>query len=95
MAPNHDSGQAESKVDDSKPDHEKTASIQIDGEHYKVPRGDTVVSDLIRLAGADPATTDLVQIKGREQTPLQDNAVIEVKSGDKFVTVSTEPTPVA
>ncbi len=93
MTPNDDTGH--DKSDKDKSDKDKTASITIDGEHYTIHRGDNVVSDLIRLAGADPAKTDLVQIKGREQTVLMDNAVISVTSGDKFVTVSAEPTPVA
>lgn len=76
-------------------DKEKTAPITVDGEHYKVTRGDHVVAELIRLTGADPADTDLVQVKGREQAKLRDDQVISVSSGHKFVTVSTEPTPVA
>ena len=92
MAPNHESGHGPADKDKDK---DKTAPITIDGEHYKVPRGDNIASDLIRLTSADPANTDLVQVKGREQTVLLDNAVISVTGGEKFVTVSTEPTPVA
>ena len=95
MAPSDDTGHDTARTGNDTPTQEKSASITIDGEHYKVPRGDNVVSDLIRLTGGDPANTDLVQVKGHEQTVLSDTAVISVASGDKFVTVSTEPTPVA
>ena len=74
---------------------DKTASIEIDEEEYEVPRGDNLVETLIRITGQDPAVTDLVLIKGREQTRLADGDTIKVTSGSKFVTVSTEPTPVA
>jgi uncharacterized protein YabE (DUF348 family) len=80
---------------DTPRDKDKTASIQIDGEEYEVPRQNNLVADLIRLTGADPSVTDLVQVKGREQTTLKDDDRISVNSGSKFVTVSTEPTPVA
>lgn len=77
------------------PSKDKTFSVEIDDEEYEVPREDQLVADLIRLTGADPAKTDLVQVKGRNQTVLKDDAIIRVSSGSKFVTISTEPTPVA
>jgi hypothetical protein len=73
----------------------KTFDITIDDEPYEVPREDQLVADLIRLTGADPAITNLVEVKGRNQIPLNDNDKVKVSSGSKFVTVSTEPTPVA
>jgi hypothetical protein len=78
-----------------KPDKDKTASISIDGDDYEVPRENNLVADLIRLTGADPAVTDLIRVKGREQETLADHARISVNPSSKFVTVSTEPTPVA
>lgn len=95
MAPNDKGGPAPAGKDKPDTDKDKTASIQIDGEPYKVTRGDHVVAELIGLTGADPANTDLVQVKGREQSRLRDDQTVSVASGDKFVTVSTEPTPVA
>ena len=89
MAPN-DNGKGHDEKDE-----DKTASIEIDDEEYEVPRGDNLVETLIRITGQDPAVTDLVLIKGREQTRLADADTIKVNSGSKFVTVSTEPTPVA
>lgn len=95
MAPNDTAGLESGAKDKSDKDDGKTTSISIDGEHYKLTRGDHIVAELIHLAGADPANTDLVRVKGREQTKLRDDEIISVSSGDKFVTVSTEPTPVA
>jgi hypothetical protein len=52
---------------------------------------------IMTLAGVDPATHYLVEVKGRQQTSYRDNPSEELRihNHDKFVTLCTGPTPVS
>jgi hypothetical protein len=70
--------------------------ITIDGEEYETSEHQLTVRQILELAGVDPNTHQLIEIRGRLQEPRDDlDQVIKVNSGLKFVTVSREPVPVA
>jgi hypothetical protein len=70
--------------------------IVIDDETYETLAHELSVRAILELAGVDPTTHVLVQIRGREQQRHEDlDETIKINSGLKFVTVSREPVPVA
>lgn len=73
----------------------KKVTIHLDGENLVLESPDTTPNEILQLAGLDPATHYLVEIKGRQQDSLQGQgaAAIHVKDGDKFISLSTGPTP--
>ena len=74
-----------------------TVTFTVDDEDVTTEGRTLTPVEIMTLAGVDPATHYLVEIKGRHQTSYQDkpNQEIKVHPGDKFVTVSTGPTPVS
>jgi hypothetical protein len=77
--------------------HPKTIEILIDGEPHKVRERELTVGEILALAGKDPASFYLVEIKGpREREPHKDPAErIKLHKHSKFVTVSCGETPVS
>jgi hypothetical protein len=75
----------------------KTIEILIDGEPYEIDERELTVGELLALAGRDPASFYLVEIKGqREREPHKDaDERIRVHPNSKFVTVSCGETPVS
>lgn len=73
----------------------KTVTITVDREPVSgVPR-DTTPNEILRLAGIDPATYYLVKITGRHQESFagRGEEPITVHEREKFVSLSTGPTP--
>ena len=77
--------------------HPHTIEFQIDGETYTTRERDLSVGEILRLAGRDPASYYLVEIKGqREREPHKDPAEkIKLHPHSKFITVSSGETPVS
>jgi hypothetical protein len=69
--------------------------IFIDGEKFDVADDPTTATALLGLVSKSSADWYLVLKHGREQTDYRDDDEIDPKSGDKFLTVFTGPTPVS
>ncbi|WP_328493428.1 hypothetical protein OHS59_12190 [Streptomyces sp. NBC_00414] len=73
----------------------KTVTITVDREPVSgVPRR-TTPNEILRLAGIDPAGHYLVKITGRHQESFEGRGEepITVHEHEKFVSLSTGPTP--
>lgn len=77
--------------------HPHTIEFLIDGDPYTTEERELTVGEILRLAGKDPASYYLVEIKGqRERDPHKDPAEeIKLHPNSKFVTVSSGDTPVS
>lgn len=64
------------------PGHHVT--VTVDGVKHEVPRGEYVVSQFKTLVGVDPAR-ELDEVVHGEFKPLDDNAHINIKGGEIFV----------
>lgn len=73
----------------------KNVTIDVDGEDVTVPDRDVTPNEILALAGLDPATHYLVLIKGKHQQPFKGlgDQPISIHKGEKFVSLSTGPTP--
>jgi hypothetical protein len=60
------------------------AKVTVDGHLHEVPRGEYVVSEFKKLVGVD-AARELDEVVHGELKPLDDNARIEIKGGEVFV----------
>ena len=80
------SSEAQSPEKSKKP---KAISITIDGETFEVEEKTLTAAEIIAVAGEDPATHYLVEVKGREQISYKDkpNEEIKVHHGSEFLTV--------
>lgn len=73
---------------DVKHDRRKELTISIDGQPFVTRDDDQEAAALLRLAGADPAQYDLARLKPNGETKVyRDERVLNLKDGDKFVTV--------
>jgi hypothetical protein len=73
--------------------HEVT--VFIDRKRVGSPKH-TTVGVLLHTAGLDPARRELVEVRGRHQTPYPDPGTeLELHEGEHFITVSIGPTPVS
>lgn len=74
-----------------------TITFTVDDEELTTEDRTLTPIEIMTLAGVDPATHYLVEIKGRQQTPYKDNPNEEIKvhPNQKFVTVSIKSTPVS
>ena len=76
-------------------DPRKKLTISIDGIEYTTLDDDQEAAALLRLAGVDPAQYDLAKIRPNSDPKVyRDQHVINLKDGDKFVTVR-QSAPVA
>lgn len=73
----------------------KEVTIDLDGEDVTVPERDITPNEILTLAGLDPATHYLVRLKGKHQESLQGRGEepIKVHGHEKFLSLSTGPTP--
>ncbi|MGC9221844.1 MAG: hypothetical protein ACP5H2_10925 [Solirubrobacteraceae bacterium] len=69
--------------------------IFIDGEKFEVADDPTTATALLTLVSKSSADWYLVLKHGREQADYRGDDEIDPKSGDKFLTVFTGPTPVS
>jgi len=67
-------------------EHEKKhlVPITIDGKTFEVRRGEISVASLKQLAGV-PAGYELEEVKHGKLVPLNDDAKVEIKGGEQFV----------
>jgi Multiubiquitin len=79
---------------DKKP---KTLTITIDGEEFEVEGRDHSARELLQLAGLDPGTTYLIELRGHEQIPHRDNPDESIKLHNqmRFVSADIGSAPVA
>ena len=68
--------------EDSGGEHQKQIPVFIDGKMMKIPDGEYVVSGLKEVLGV--AADRVLEIKGKELIPLQDDQTIQVHEGEKF-----------
>ena len=75
--------------------HDRRITFTVDGERITVRTERMTPNEILTKAEIDPATHYLVEIKGRDQISYEGRGDIEIRirNGDKFVSVSTGPTP--
>ncbi len=66
------------------PEPTQEVSVTVDGVKHEVPRGEYVVSAFKQLVGVDPAR-ELDELVHGQLKPLDDNARIEIKGCEVFV----------
>lgn len=73
----------------------KEVTIDLDGEDVSVPDREITPDQILKLAGLDPATHYLVRLTGKHQESLQGHGEepIKVHEHEKFLSLSTGPTP--
>ncbi|MFG3292326.1 hypothetical protein ACGF3G_26405 [Streptomyces sp. NPDC048179] len=73
----------------------KTVTITVDREPVSGVPLHTTPNAILQLAGIDPASHYLVKIDGRHQEPFEGRGEepISVHEHEKFVSLSTGPTP--
>lgn len=64
--------------------HIHEVAVTVDGVEHKVPKGTYLVSKFKALVGVDPAKV-LDEVVRGQLSPLDDNAEITIKGGEKFV----------
>jgi len=67
----------------------------VDGEQYRTSEDELAVAAVLALAGKQADEWYLVEKHGRDQTEYRAGQSIAIKSGAKFLTVFTGPTPVS
>jgi hypothetical protein len=84
----------QSENQDKKP---KKIEITIDAEPYEVEDKKMTAAEVIAVAGLDPATHYLVEVKNRKQISYKDRSDAEIKlnMGDEFLTVPIGDTTVS
>lgn len=65
-------------------DHIHEVPVIVDGVEHKVPNGTYLVSQFKALVGID-AAKELDEVVHGQLKPLDDNAEITIKGGEKFV----------
>lgn len=67
----------------------KAVKFTIDGRPFTVSEAKQEAASLLRLAGLDPTGYDLAEIRPGHSEPkrYEDNDVVHVQDGDKFVTI--------
>jgi hypothetical protein len=75
----------------------RSVTFTLDGEPVTTTEKDLTPNQILALAGIDPATHHLVEVKGRYQYSYERRGEepVRVHDGDVFVSVSTGPTPVS
>lgn len=74
---------------------EKAVTVIVDDDPVQTPKV-TTPRDVLIAAGLEPSQRQLVQVKGKRQTPYPDPDVeLKVHQGEQFITVSTGSTPVS
>jgi hypothetical protein len=70
-------------------------TFTVDGEPLTTAEELLTPNQILSLAGIDPATTYLVKVEGRHQVSFQGRGdePIRVHEHERFVSVSTGPTP--
>lgn len=71
-----------------KHDHPEMVRITLDGRKLTVHEETQTAAEILRLGGLDPAGYDLAQVHhGRDPQTFSDEAVLELKNGDAFVSI--------
>jgi hypothetical protein len=77
-------------------DKPKTIEITVDSDPLTLDSKEKLASKILTLAGKDPASYDLVEVKGkRERIEYQDGDTVKLRQGSTFVTAYTGQTPVS
>lgn len=74
----------ETEVLSDRGDVKREVLVTVDNVRHEVRRGDYVVSEFKKLVGVDPSR-ELDEVVHGELKPLDDNARIEIKGGEVFV----------
>jgi hypothetical protein len=70
-------------------DIRRPVEFTIDGRRYATTMRRQRAADLLRLAGLDPTSYDLGELRGRRPFPVRygDGEVVEIHKGTQFVTL--------
>jgi hypothetical protein len=80
------------------PEHQQhEIEFTVDGEPVRTTEHQLTPVQIMELAGVDPATHYLKEIRGQQQISYRDtpNDPIHVHNNQRFITNSLEPTPVS
>jgi len=79
----------------TKHEHPRPVVIVLDDEPLDLPEHRTTPDAILKLTKLDPATHYLVHLKGRERVSYKGKGheELHVHKDERFVSVSTEPTP--
>jgi hypothetical protein len=74
---------------------DRRITFTVDGEPVSTHEERLTADQILRLAGIDPASNYLVQVRGREQVSYKGRGheEIHLHEHEVFVSVSTGPTP--
>jgi hypothetical protein len=77
--------------------HPHTIHFEVDGETVETTAHELTPVQIMQLAGIDPSTHYLKEIRGQQQISFKDapNDPIHVHNNQRFITNSMEPTPVS
>ena len=68
----------------------RSIPFTIDGQPYTTDNFSQTASDLLRLAGLDPATYDLGELRGRERPETRrfaDDELVKIEKDARFVSI--------
>jgi hypothetical protein len=76
---------------------EKIIRIEIDGEDFEVEGREHTARELLELAGLDPTTTYLIELRGNNQESYRDrlDEPIKLHNNMRFVSADLGSAPVA
>ena len=74
---------------------QKTVTINLDGEPLELLDRDTTPNEILLAANLDPATHYLVKLQGKHQESYQGRGeeTVKVHNHERFISLSTGPTP--
>ncbi len=75
----------------------KPITINIDGEDFEVEDREQTPRELLSLAGLDPQTSYLIELRGQQQVSLKDSLDDEMKlhNNMRFISADIGSAPVA
>ena len=81
----------------AQPEHEHAIHFEVDGEQFATTEKTLTPTQILEMAGVDPSSHYLVEVKGRHQESFEGkpSEPIHMHERQKFITVSTGPTPVS
>ncbi len=76
--------------------HQHEIRYFVDTEELVATQSRLTVAEILEAAKLDPSTHYLVEIRGHEQIPRKDiREVLHLHENERFISVSTGPTPVS
>jgi len=89
----HDETENDFTEDTEGPETRRPREFSVDGLSFSTRERELTSTQIMQIAGLDPATHYLTLVKDRHQTRLANDQLVKIRSGMTFVSASTEPTP--